>query len=125
MAGMAEAYDKLYADFPLSGVIAVPLQKKPLSLHESHKEEGNDHECYQSIVVEFSRCADFHGQQFARRRRATDDVAHCRGLKLIDIDAGMYRASGGNRVYLEIGPDWEIAQHAKQRAGWERTVLGS
>ena len=35
---------------------------------------------------------------------------------LIDVDAGMCRVYGGNRVYLEMTPGGEMIQHSKGRA---------
>lgn len=50
-------------------------------------------------------------------------VNHCRGLKLIDVDAGMCRDYDGNRVYLEIWPGGEIIQHSKEDTVWKQEVL--
>jgi hypothetical protein len=63
-------------------------------------------------------------QIFGHTPTRKSSVQHCRGLKLIDIDTGMCRVYGGNRVYLEIGPGGEITQRSKKETGWKRKVLG-
>ncbi len=62
-------------------------------------------------------------QIFGHTPTRKNSVNHCRGLKLIDIDTGMCRVYGGNRVYLEIGPGAEIIQHSKGETGWKQKVL--
>jgi|ERR1019366_9236294 hypothetical protein len=61
-------------------------------------------------------------QIFGHTPARKSSVKHCRGLKLIDIDAGMCKVYGGNRVYLEIAPGGEFTQHSK-KTGWEQKVL--
>jgi hypothetical protein len=42
---------------------------------------------------------------------------------LIDVDTGMCRVYGGNRIYREMAPGGQIVQHGKDGAGWGRKVL--
>lgn len=48
---------------------------------------------------------------------------HCRGLKLIDIDAGMCRVYGGRRVYLEIIAGGRLIEHVRRGSKWEQSEL--
>lgn len=48
---------------------------------------------------------------------------HARGLKLIDVDAGMCKVYGGHRVYLEIAADGSLFQHNKEGAHWRMQQL--
>ncbi|MCX5814140.1 MAG: hypothetical protein NT178_16595 [Proteobacteria bacterium] len=47
-----------------------------------------------------------------------------RGLKFIDIDAGMCRVYGGRVVYLEITPKGDLLQHSKALTKWTTKMLG-
>ncbi len=50
-------------------------------------------------------------------------VASARGLRLIDIDAGMCRVYGGERVYLEITPGGRLIEHSRIHSEWGATEL--
>lgn len=62
-------------------------------------------------------------QIFGHTPTGRSSVDHSHALKLIDIDAGMCRVYGGNRVCLEITPEGEIIQHSKKKSGWMQKVL--
>ena len=47
-----------------------------------------------------------------------------RGLRLINVDAGMCKVFGGHRVYLEITEDGTTIQHSKHGSVWRATRLG-
>ncbi len=62
-------------------------------------------------------------QVFGHTPTGKAGVASARGLGLIDVDAGMCRVYGGERVYLEITPDGRLIQHSKGHLEWEATEL--
>lgn len=55
-------------------------------------------------------------------RKSGVKTAH--GLKLIDVDAGMCRVYGDERVYLEITPEGDLLQHSKTLLKWKTKLLG-
>src|SRR6185503_6197243 len=55
----------------------------------------------------------------------SSNLDYARGLKLINVAAGMCDVYGGHTVYLEITPDGEVVQHSKHETRWRRKVLGS
>lgn len=62
-------------------------------------------------------------QIFGHTPTGKSRVMHCRGLKLIDIDAGMCRVYGGRRVYLEITAAGTLIEHARRDMVWVRNEL--
>jgi hypothetical protein len=72
-----------------------------------------------SPSVEASMIPQIFGHTPTRQNR----VKTARGLKLIDVDAGMCRVFGGARVYLEITPDGHLLQHSKALSKWTTTQL--
>ncbi len=52
-----------------------------------------------------------------------NNAKHTWNLNLINIDTGLYRLYGGNKVYLEIDPQGIIIQHSKDNRGWTVTIL--
>lgn len=62
-------------------------------------------------------------QVFGHTPTGRAGVASARGLCLIDIDAGMCRFYGGERVYLEITPGGRLIQHSKDRSEWQAAAL--
>ena len=62
-------------------------------------------------------------QVFGHTPTRKNGVDHCHGLKMIDIDAGMYKGFGGHRVYLEIGPDGSVIEYALAGIKWVRKEL--
>lgn len=63
-------------------------------------------------------------QIFGHTPTRKSGVKTVHGLKLIDIDAGMCRVYGGQRVYLEILPEGHLLQHSKTLSKWTATLLG-
>jgi hypothetical protein len=63
-------------------------------------------------------------QIFGHTPTRENKVKTVRGLRLIDVDAGMCRVYGGERVYLEITPEGQVLQHSKARSKWTATLLG-
>jgi len=55
--------------------------------------------------------------------RAESTLRHAHGLKLINVDAGMFELYGGHRVYLEITADGALIQHSKDGGRWSRKEL--
>jgi hypothetical protein len=77
---------------------------------------------------DYSLIADMPGaydipQVFAHTPTLRNGVIHSHCLKLIDIDAGMYKGFGGNRVCLEITRTGEITEHALKDGKWTRNKL--
>jgi hypothetical protein len=72
-----------------------------------------------SPSVEASMIPQIFGHTPTRQNR----VKTARGLKLIDVDAGMCRVFGGARVYLEITPEGYLLQHSKSLSKWATTTL--
>jgi DNA repair exonuclease SbcCD nuclease subunit len=62
-------------------------------------------------------------QIFGHTPTRQNTVKTARGLKLIDVDAGMCRVFGGARVYLEITPEGHLLQHSKSLSKWTATHL--
>ena len=60
-------------------------------------------------------------QMFGHTPTGKNEVKTARGLKLIDVDAGMCHIYGGKRVYLEIKPEGQLLQHSKSLSKW-RTI---
>jgi hypothetical protein len=63
-------------------------------------------------------------QIFGHTPTRKSGVRTAHGLKLIDVDAGMCRVYGGERVYLEISPEGHLLQHRKAFSKWTKTLLG-
>ena len=63
-------------------------------------------------------------QIFGHTPTRKSGVRTAHGLKLIDVDAGMCRVYGGERVYLEIAPEGHLLQHRKAFSKWTKTLLG-
>ena len=64
-------------------------------------------------------------QVFGHTASGRPTLRRARGLKLIDVDAGMCACHGGNRAYLEIRADGRIVQHAKKGTRWTSKILGA
>ena len=62
-------------------------------------------------------------QIFGHTPTRKNGVRTAKGLKLIDVDAGMYHFSGGKRVWLEITPESQLWQHSKARSKWTTKML--
>lgn len=62
-------------------------------------------------------------QVFGHTPTGKAGVETARGLGLIDVDAGMCRVYGGERVFLEITWGGGLLQHSKNSSGWTATVL--
>jgi len=63
-------------------------------------------------------------QVFGHTPALASKLRHARGLKLVNVDAGMAEHYGGYRAYLEITATGTLVQHSKDRGGdWERRVL--
>jgi hypothetical protein len=63
-------------------------------------------------------------QMFGHTPTRENGVKSARGLKLIDLDAGMCRVYGGKRVYLEITHEGDVMEHSKSGSRWKVTLLG-
>lgn len=63
-------------------------------------------------------------QVFGHTPSRRNDLTHARGLRLINVDAGMCAVYGGQRVYLEIAADGTLVQHSKDRGHWSERILG-
>jgi len=63
-------------------------------------------------------------QIFGHTPTRKNEVKTAHGLKLIDVDAGMCRVYGGERVYLEISPEGDLLQHSKGPSEWKTKLLG-
>ena len=62
-------------------------------------------------------------QIFGHTPTRKNEVKTARGLKLIDVDAGMCHVYGGERVYLEITPEGHLLQHSKAHSKWTTRLL--
>jgi hypothetical protein len=124
--GLKKLSDRLNSIF-ISSLKAGDLESHPI-FHVDGK-RGGPHKVGGSFwgdytLIAASQQAYDIPQIFGHTPTRKSSVQHCRGLKLIDIDTGMCRAYGGNRVYLEIGPGGEITQHSKKETGWKQKALG-
>jgi len=63
-------------------------------------------------------------QVFGHTPSRRNDLTHARGLRLINVDAGMCAVYGGQRVYLEIAADGTLVQHSKDGGHWSERILG-
>ena len=63
-------------------------------------------------------------QVFGHTLTKKNEVKTAQGLSLIDVDAGMCRVYGGERVYLEITSDGDLLQHSKVLLKWKTKLLG-
>jgi hypothetical protein len=52
-------------------------------------------------------------QVFGHTPARESTLRHAHGLKLINVDAGMFELYGGHRVHLEITADDTLVQHSK------------
>lgn len=57
-------------------------------------------------------------QIFGHTPTRKNEVQTARGLKLINVDAGMCRVYGGARVYLEITEMGDVLQHSQSHSKW-------
>ena len=64
-------------------------------------------------------------QIFGHSPTRKNGVNTAKGLKLIDVDAGMCQVYGGKRVWLEITPEGHLLQHSKTRSKWKTIHLNS
>ena len=62
-------------------------------------------------------------QVFGHTPARESTLRHAHGLKLINVDAGMFELYGGHRVYLEITADDTLVQHSKDGGRWSRKEL--
>ena len=74
-------------------------------------------------LLEGSELAYDLPQIFGHTPTHKDEVRHSRGVRLINIDAGMCLRYGGKRVYLEIDASGSVAEHALKNKRWHQTVL--
>jgi hypothetical protein len=63
-------------------------------------------------------------QIFGHTPTGKSGVKTAHGLKLIDVDAGMCRVYGGERVYLEISSEGDLLQQSKALSKWKTKLLG-
>ena len=63
-------------------------------------------------------------QVFGHTPTKKNEVKTAHGLSLIDVDAGMCRVYGGERVYLEITSDGDLLQQSKVLLKWKTKLLG-
>lgn len=63
-------------------------------------------------------------QIFGHTPTGENNVISTRGLRLIDVDAGMSRFYGGQRVYLEITSEGDLIQHSSSESEWKAILLG-
>jgi len=62
-------------------------------------------------------------QIFGHTPTSKNGLNTAKGLKLIDVDAGMCHVYGGKRVWLEITPEGHLLQHSKARSKWTTKLL--
>jgi hypothetical protein len=62
-------------------------------------------------------------QIFGHTPTSKNGVRTAKGLKLVDVDAGMCHVYGGKRVWLEITPEGHLLQHSKARSKWTTKLL--
>ncbi|HOG40854.1 MAG TPA: metallophosphoesterase [Syntrophorhabdaceae bacterium] len=62
-------------------------------------------------------------QIFGHTPTGKNELKTAHELKLINVDAGMYRLYGGRMVYLEITSEGVLIQHSKKSGDWTMTVL--
>lgn len=115
----------------LNGIFKKAVQTGDLKSHpifHVDRERGGSHEvggifwCDYSQISASEQAFDIP-QIFGHTPTGRSRVMHCRGLKLIDIDAGMCRVYGGRRVYLEIIAGGRLIEHARRGSKWEQSAL--
>lgn len=74
-------------------------------------------------LLERSELAYDIPQVFGHTPTRKDEVRQSRGVRLINIDAGMCLNYGGKRVYLEIDASGSVVEHALKNKRWHQTVL--
>ncbi len=62
-------------------------------------------------------------QVFGHTPTLKDEVEHSHGLRMIDIDAGIFRGYGGHRVFLEIDCSGAVTEHALMNRQWRQKTL--
>jgi len=125
--GLKKLSERLNSIF-ISHVTAGDLKEESHSIFYVDRERGGTHEIGgifwgDYTLISASEHAYDIPQIFGHTPTWKSSVKHCRGLRLIDIDAGMCQVYGGNRVYLEIGPGGEITQHSKAETEWKQKSL--
>lgn len=63
-------------------------------------------------------------QVFGHTPSRKREFSLAKGVRLINVDAGMCKVFGGHRVYLEIAQDGATTQHSKHGPVWKATPLG-
>lgn len=62
-------------------------------------------------------------QVFGHTPSRRSEFSLAKGVRLINVDAGMCKVYGGHRVYLEIAEDGTTIQHSKHGSLWKATRL--
>jgi len=98
------------------------------SIFHIDPERGGDHEIGGIFWGDYSRIigsakAYDIPQVFGHTPTGKNGIEHSHGLKLIDIDAGMYKGYGGHRVYLEIERTGAVCELSMAGVKWTRKKL--
>ena len=104
------------------------LETHPIFHVDSRR--GGSHEIGGIFWGDYSRITESENaydipQVFGHTPTRKNGVEHSHSLKIIDIDAGMYKGYGGHRVYLEIDRQGTISEHSQSNGKWVRKALVS
>jgi len=124
LKGLSDRLNRIFVD----GLKKGDLETHPIFHADSVR--GGNHEIGGIFWGDYSRITASENtyaipQVFGHTPTRKNGVEHSHGLKMIDIDARMYKGYGGHRVYLEIGPDGRVFEHALAGLTWVRKELAT
>jgi hypothetical protein len=122
LKGLSDWLNRIFVDCIKTG----DLETHPIFHVDSIR--GGSHEIGGIFWGDYSRIMESENaydipQVFGHTPTRKNGVEHSHGLKMIDIDAGMYKGYGGHRVYLEIGPDGRVYEHSLTNGKWAQKEL--
>lgn len=124
LKGLSERLNRIFVDCLKTG----NLETHPIFHVDSRR--GGSHEIGGIFWGDYSRITESENaydipQVFGHTPTRKNGVEHSHSLKIIDIDAGMYKGYGGHRVYLEIDRQGTISEHSQSNGKWAKKALVS
>jgi hypothetical protein len=124
LKGLSDRLNMIFVDSVKTG----DLKANPI--FHVDRVRGGSHEIGGIFWGDYSRITESENaydipQVFGHTPTRKNGVEHSHSLKIIDIDAGMYKGYGGHRVYLEIDGTGTISEHSQSNGKWVRKALVS
>jgi hypothetical protein len=122
LRSLSDRLNRIFVDSVVSGDLATHPIFRIDSMRGGRDEVGGIFWGDYSLIAAMPGGFDL-AQVFSHTPTFRNGVRQSHCLKLIDIDAGMYRGFGGNRVCLEIERTGAVFEHALVDGTWKRKLL--